>query len=41
VRESVEQKQWQQAEAAAARVGKVLENEAALIEQAAQALEGR
>jgi N-acetylated-alpha-linked acidic dipeptidase len=40
VRESVEQKQWKEAEAAAVRVGRLLEDEAALIEQAAQQLEG-
>jgi len=35
VRESLEQKQWLQAEAAAARVAKVLQNEAQLISDAA------
>ncbi len=40
VREAIEQKQWPLAEASAARVGHMLEAEAALIEQAAQALEG-
>jgi N-acetylated-alpha-linked acidic dipeptidase len=40
VREAIEQKQWTDAEAAIGRVGKVLQDEAALINQAAQALEG-
>ncbi len=39
VREAIEQKQWQEAEAAVARVGRVLQDEAALITQAAEALE--
>lgn len=39
VREAIEQGQWPQAEAQIARVGKVLENEAAVINDAAAALE--
>jgi len=39
VREAIEQKKWAEAESAVARVGKVLENEAALIESAAGDLE--
>jgi N-acetylated-alpha-linked acidic dipeptidase len=38
VREGLEQKKWQQAEQAAARVAKVLENEAQLISEAAAKL---
>ncbi len=39
VREAIEQKQWKEADAAIVRVGKVLEDEAALIDRAAAALE--
>jgi len=39
VREAIEQKQWKEADEQIARVGKVLEKEAALIEQAAAGLE--
>ncbi|HYM13249.1 MAG TPA: transferrin receptor-like dimerization domain-containing protein [Bryobacterales bacterium] len=39
VREAIEQKQWQEADAQIARVGKILENEAALINSAAEELE--
>ena len=39
VREAIEQKQWAEAEAQIARVGKVLENEARMIETAAAELE--
>jgi len=40
VREAIEQKQWQLADEQIVKVGKVLENEAAVIDQAAAALEG-
>jgi hypothetical protein len=39
VREALEQKKWQQAEDAAARVSKVLENESQLITDATAKLE--
>ena len=39
VREAIEQKQWKEADEQIVRVGKVLENEAALIEEAAAGLE--
>jgi N-acetylated-alpha-linked acidic dipeptidase len=39
VREAIEQKQWDEAEAALSRVGKLLQNEAALIDEAAATLE--
>jgi N-acetylated-alpha-linked acidic dipeptidase len=39
VREAIEQKQWQDAEAAIGRVGRVLQDEANVITQAAEALE--
>jgi N-acetylated-alpha-linked acidic dipeptidase len=39
VRESIEQKQWTQAEAGAQTIGKVLEREAAMVEDAAKQLE--
>jgi len=39
VRESIEQKKWSQAEQGAQTVGKVLQNEADVIEEAAKQLE--
>ena len=39
VRESIEQKQWSQADAQIARVGRVLEREAAMIVAAAEEME--
>ena len=38
VREAIEQKQWAEAETQIARVGKVLENEARMIDAAADEL---
>jgi N-acetylated-alpha-linked acidic dipeptidase len=40
VREAIEQKRWQEANEQSARVGKVLEGEAALIDSATKELEG-
>jgi len=40
VREAIEQKRWQEANEQSARVGKVLEGEAALIDSAAAEVEG-
>ncbi len=41
VRESIEQKQWKEADLEIVRVAKVLDNEAALLEQAAKEVAGR
>jgi N-acetylated-alpha-linked acidic dipeptidase len=41
VREAIEQKQWQEAEAAIARVGRVLQEEATTINRAAETIERR
>jgi N-acetylated-alpha-linked acidic dipeptidase len=40
VRESIEQKKWQQAEQGAQTIGRVLEHEAQIIEDAAKQLDG-
>ncbi len=40
IREAIEQRRWQEADTEIARVAKVLENEAALIDSAASDLDG-
>jgi hypothetical protein len=40
IREAIEQRRWQEADSEIARVARVLENEAALIDSAAADLDG-